>query len=477
MRSPNVPNRIGWHFTVPVLLALWASEIIAHGAIPALHTFGGTDDVSRVEVMEVYFLPKGRAPVPDWHDRLNFFAQRLQAFHQREFSGQSKLHVTVWPELFVSDMTADQIRNGDRDTVFDRTVNSVRDRLQSQVATNVFPIFLALSDINWRELDDFRRMRMVDGIPRHEGYVAQDGRHFPGAESGGARALYDPDKHCGLGLVSADGWRVPYGGSDCVVYHEGLGHTVGLPHPDPMNDSVMGTAQYVFALNETWLDERQKRQMGWGPGQNSNDLSHDLFTKFSVKYYPPSPAVGQEVSVQFTWPTGAQLDKLSVATQTTLYGPWHEMPVRVSASPPDRISLGSFSEATPVSYRVRVALRDSQSTEIWGYFQVRDPRQRTFWYDYQFDQQPKRLWSRTAEDQWSELYPDGHTTFFREIAPQEVEGLHGIVARRLPSDGFEVWIPDAGPGERLLRFRTGETNAWSALGPVHELNLVVPPAR
>ena len=53
-----------------------------------LHTYGGTDDVSRVEVLAVYFLPRGRTPVPDWRDRIEYYARRVEAFHRREFSGQ-----------------------------------------------------------------------------------------------------------------------------------------------------------------------------------------------------------------------------------------------------------------------------------------------------------------------------------------------------------------------------------------------------
>jgi hypothetical protein len=264
-----------------------------------------------------------------------------------------------------------------------------------------------MSDINWRELDDFRRLRFVDGVPQHEGYVSGEGRHFPGAESGGARALYDPGQHCGLGLVSADGWRVPYGGSDCVVYHEGLGHTLGLPHPEPINDSVMGTAQYVFAINQTWLDRDQKEKMGWQPTKSSPDRDRDLFTTFSAIMYPAAPVVGQDIILKFTWPEDAQLRKLSVAVQTDLFGPWHELPCASNSVPQAQMTLGSFEQPTPVSYRVRVELMDGQRTEIWNYFQVRDPASRMFWYDYTFDRQSKRIWSRTADGEWSEAYPSG----------------------------------------------------------------------
>jgi hypothetical protein len=185
--------------------------------------------------------------------------------------------------------------------------------------------------------------------------------------------------------------------------------------------------------------------------------------------------VGQEVSVTFNWPQGAQLARLSVAVQTDLFGPWHELPIAITSVPSGSISLGAFSEATPVSYRVRVGLRDGQNTEIRGYFQVHDPTRRLFWYDYQFDQQSKRIWSHMPNGHWCEAYPDGHMTMFREVTNATIEGISGVVARRLPPDGFEVWIPDEGPGERWLRFRAGETNGWSGLGAIHEVNLGLPP--
>jgi hypothetical protein len=99
---------------------------------------GGTDDVSRVEVLAVYFLPRGRTPVPDWRDRIEYYARRVEAFHRREFSGQSVINVKILPEPFVSEMTPDQIRGADADSVFFRTLNSIRDRMRAQVTTNAF---------------------------------------------------------------------------------------------------------------------------------------------------------------------------------------------------------------------------------------------------------------------------------------------------------------------------------------------------
>ena len=163
----------------------------------------------------------------------------------------------------ISGKTAAEVRGDDPNQTFFNTTGEARETLKWPGKREGFPILLVLSEINWRELDDFTRTRLIDGVPKFEGTLSPDGRHFPGAESGGARATYDGEKGEGVGLVSADGWRVPYSGSDCVVYHEGVGHAIGLPHPEPADDSVMCFAQYNFWINQTWVTPSQKKALGW----------------------------------------------------------------------------------------------------------------------------------------------------------------------------------------------------------------------
>ena len=137
-----------------------------------------------------------------------------------------------------------------------------------------------------------------------QGYYAS-GRHFPGAESGGARGTYLAIK------ASAGGWLAmagacPCRGARCVVYHEGCGHTVGLPHPELSNHSVMGLAQYQGWLRQAWLDKSQKRRLGWvRPEQAFDDLA-DLFSMFTALPEPKVPKPGQSVSLKLNWPAKAR---------------------------------------------------------------------------------------------------------------------------------------------------------------------------
>lgn len=360
------------------LAALFA--LVALAARPAraeegLRTFDGKHSIVNIEVTLVYFVPRDRAPLADWHDRASYYARRVEAFHRRELDGQSDLRVIVADQPFRSARTAEEVRGNDPNETYDHTVNEARVGLKwPGDRRDAYPILLVLSEINWRELDDFRRVRVVDGKEEHEGHVGAGGRHFPGAESGGARAAYWSEEGFGLGLVSADGWRVPYSGSDCVAYHEGVGHTIGLPHPEPIDDSVMGVAQYQGWINETFLNRGQKEKLGWKPAAGGEPARASLFTAFTAIPAPAAPGPGQPVGLRLRWPKGAKVKSLRCRYQTEIAGPWAEAkptPDAAAPNPPRALALPPFPNATPVSYRIDATLEDGQEVELWGYFQVK----------------------------------------------------------------------------------------------------------
>jgi hypothetical protein len=346
-----------------VLSVLFASE--------PLKTFDGRHDISRIHVTVVYFVPRDRTPLPDWQDRVRYYCRRMERFHAREFGEQSRLTASLVEKPFISAKKSDELRAGDRDFIFFTTLGEVEAALKDQLhRDDAYPILLVMSDINWGELEDFYRLRVREGQREFEGQLIE-GRHFPGAASGGARSLYMPDRGLGWGLVSADGWRVPYSGSDCVAYHEGVGHPIGLPHPEPADGSVMSLAQYRYWINQTWVHEGQKEKLGWTPPDEDSAAGADLFSRFTALPEPLQPRPGQDVALRFTWPDAARVKQCSIRLQTQLFGPWLEVP-RVSLAPsPESLPVGRFDRSTPVSYRVNAVLEDGQDVELWGYFQVR----------------------------------------------------------------------------------------------------------
>ncbi len=449
------------------LAGLLAAGTAASGSI---HTCKGTNDLSRIAVTVVYFLPRDRPPVPDWRDRIDFAMRRVAAFHEREFSGLSVLDVRMPGEPLVSELTADKVREGDATAMFERMAAEARTRAGwPGHRDGAFPVLLMFSDQNHRELDDFTRTRIEDGAAVHEGHIGPDGRHHPGAKSGGSRARMDRSSGGGIALVTADGWRVPYEGSDCVAYHEGLGHTLGLPHPEPANRSVMSTAQYHMPIHRSWIDADQKQKMGWAPPVPPPP-SNTLFGAFHASHEPATPLAGDPVRLDLSWPEGARVASIATAIQTDLFGPWHETAFRPpEGTPPAFVSLGAFSSATPVSWRVRVELADGRREELWGYFQVADPASRAFGYDYKFEPAGKRIWRTSGPDLWTELDPAGRLKVFRiTVRGAEVDGRRGTVAAELPGKHLEVFIPDRGTPAPHLLFRLAGEKDWKALGEIHD---------
>ncbi len=339
-------------------------------AAAELKTWDGRHSTVKIDVTVVYFLPKDRTLLPDWKERVDYYANRIERFHQREFTGASTLTTHVHETPFVSKSTTAELREGDANAIFFRTMRETDAALGfGRGDDEGFPILLVLSDINWKPLDDFYRVKPTPDGYEFEGQLI-NGLHHPGAESGGARATYLAREGKGWGLVSADGWRVPYRGSDCVVYHEGVGHSIGLPHPEPGNGSVMSLAQYQGWISESWLDDDQKRRLGWTPPEEELDRKHDLFSSFTALPEPRIPKPGDPVALKIAWPADAKPKSVRVRVQTDLFGPWVEVQ-RSDETSFDAVSLGIFDRPTPVSYRVDGETADGAKAELWGYFQVR----------------------------------------------------------------------------------------------------------
>lgn len=345
----------------------------ATDASAELKTWDGKHSIDKIEVLVVYFLPRDRVAVPDWKERVSYYCRRIEQFHQREFQGQSVLTTVMHPDPLRSARTTRQLRDGDANFIFFQTLREVDETLGfGRGERKAFPILLVMSDINWKPLDDFYRTKPGEGGKFvFEGNYSQ-GRHFPGAEAGGARATYLADRGVGWGLVSGDGWRVPYCGSDCVVYHEGVGHTVGLPHPEPGNNSVMSMGQYHGWISQSWVDDAQKKRLGW-----INDkavIRTDLYSRFTALPNPVIPKPNEPVTLKLTWPDQATIKQLRVRFQTDLFGPWidAEVPSLDGRQAPESVHLGRFDRGTPVAYRVDAKTQGGHDGELWGYFQVRE---------------------------------------------------------------------------------------------------------
>lgn len=346
-------------------------------------TWDGRHSIATIDATLVYFVPVDRVPLADWADRLGWFARRIERFHAREFGDASRVRVAIHPRPVVSSLPTARLREGDANRIFDRTMREVEASIGFGVSGSGrdaagFPVLIVLSDVNWRPLDDFSRQVPSGEGWRFDGSIAADGTHVPGARSGGSRAVYLGREGKGWGLVSADGWRVPMRGSDCVVYHEGVGHAIGLPHPEPLDGSVMGLGQYRGWLGESWVDDAQKRRLGWEGHGRSTDTPRDLFSGFRALPDPVQPRPGESVSLILDWPEGVGAVDGRVEIQTSLRGPWAGLPLTAAARVDRRVMIGAFDRPCSVAYRVAVETGRADpardTAEVWGFFQVRsDP--------------------------------------------------------------------------------------------------------
>ncbi|TWT57803.1 hypothetical protein KOR42_11700 [Thalassoglobus neptunius] len=361
------------------LLAFLVANTFVNVVVGEVRTWDGRHSIEKIDVFVVYFVPNDRQPLTDWKRRVDYFCRRIEQFHELEYDGQSVLKTTVEAKPFVSRLSTRQLREGDGDAIFFRTLREVDAHFDwNESDSEAFPIVLVLSEINWRPLDDFYRLRQTENGLEFEGQFIES-QHFPGATSGGARATYLSREGKGWGLVSADGWRVPYRGSDCVVYHEGVGHTIGLPHPEPGNGSVMSFGQYRGWISESWLDKDQKVRLGWEPQSDTEKKNNDnLFRQFRAIPDPLEPKPGDEVSLKLDLPFDAIVQSCIAEVQTDVHGPWLESTSsfrNASRADLSSISLGRFDRHTPVSYRVKVTLEDGRFEELWGDFQVGKPHE------------------------------------------------------------------------------------------------------
>ncbi len=345
-----------------------------------LHVYGSTDSIDIIGVQVVYYVPFDSEPLLDWRERIESHMHRVKKFHARELGNQSELNYTIYPSPFIASATKDEFPQDDVNRFYWHIINEVWHSGKLSFNANSFPIILVFSDNNFSPgyNDWIRECNGKDCIfpPPHSkcaGYVKENGEDRPGTRCGGARSVFWPEKHMGFGLVTADGWRVPIKGTDCVVYHEGIGHAIGLPHSEPLDNSVMGLAQYVDSINKTWLNEKQKKKLGYKPTTNDKK---DLFTHFEVSHSPSRPLALKPVKIQATFPRHIKIKRLKAEYQTALRSPFQSLgKATLTYSKKSKIAtwcIPPIQIGESIAYRVRLETESHGSEEIWNYYKIRE---------------------------------------------------------------------------------------------------------
>jgi len=345
-----------------------------------MHVYGATDSIETLDIQVVYYVAQDVEPLADWHDRISYHLERVKKFHEREFCGQSEFDYSIYPSPFIASATRCGFPQDDVNRFYWHVINEVWHSGKIQFTGQGFPILLVLSDVNFSPgYDDWTRT--CDGKtcifpPPHSkcsGHVNENGEDRPGSRCGGARSVFWPEKHIGLGLVTADGWRVPIKGTDCVVYHEGIGHAIGLPHPEPINNSVMGLAQYVDSINLAWVDDDQKTKLGWKPVEVDHS---SLFSTFQVSHSPTRPSAREHVRIKAVFPSRYTAQSIVAEYQTGLREPFRSLG-KPEITKTEEIStavweLPLIPLGESVGYRVCIRTQSGETEEIWHYLKIRN---------------------------------------------------------------------------------------------------------
>ena len=345
-----------------------------------MHVYGGTQSIQNIDAQVFYYVPADVEPLPDWWRRVAYHLDRAREFHEREFTGQSELNFTLHAAPFVASVTQAGMPQDDVNAFYWKIMNDVWHSDAVRFRENAMPIILVFSDVNFSpSYDDWTRECSGEGClfpePHTEcrGHVIANGEDRPGTRCGGARALYWPEKRIGLGLVTADGWRVPIRGTDCVAYHEGIGHAIALPHPEPIDNSVMGLAQYVGGIHDTRLRDDQRLALGW---QETNLEEDGLFSTFDVSHSPSKPSAMDTVRIQASWPNETEEAVVRAEAQWGLREPFRQLSAPETVSGPTRTTASWDIQPLPdgksLAYRVRIITEIGDSEEIWGYYKVRE---------------------------------------------------------------------------------------------------------
>lgn len=367
----------------PFILSLLAVCLFASFAYcskeSGIHVFGATDSIRKIDVEVVYYVPSDSVPLDDWSERLEYHLRRAQKFHARELSGQSEFFYSIYPKPFIASATRYGFPQDDVNSFYWHTINEVWHSGTIQFKPDHFPILLVLSDTNFSPAyDDWSRVcREGDCFlePPHTqcaGYVDSHGEDRPGTRCGGARSVFWPEMHIGLGLVTADGWRVPIKGTGCVVYHEGIGHAIGLPHPEPIDDSVMGLAQYVDSINKTWINDSQKLNLGW----NKTEINkNDLFSEFEINHSPTNPSATDTIYIKANYPNQFKAESIVAEYQIGIREPYKSLGSPEIKEEKNRTTvtwkLNPINLNQSVSYRVRIKTKTGECETLWNYLKVR----------------------------------------------------------------------------------------------------------
>jgi hypothetical protein len=187
-----------------------------------------------VNIEVVYFIPKNMQDRvwPDWKTEAEKALQQMQAFHQLQFNGASKITYNIKPDPIIGEQDNYYYDGSDTHGGNLHAWGSVKGELERRLGASTGSDSHAIN------------ARLV----LYEGVGAMGGKDFILVSSGYLRSKY----------------MAPVASS--VIYHE-LGHVLGLEDKydsstgTPFGEDIMGSGR-EHPIEETYISNEEKRELG-----------------------------------------------------------------------------------------------------------------------------------------------------------------------------------------------------------------------
>lgn len=215
--------------------------------------------LANVAIRAFYVVPKDRAPYATWNSRVTDLAQQAASFHEREFGGASHAMVAVYPNVVVSTKTTQELRQVSFQRDFCEQVSKI-----VPPNRNTFTSYAVFADFGeYDNVNGFCEANQKNIAPTCSARAGSPTI----AQCFGSASDYLSDfygsGYMGCGVITEDGWKNDIPGVSSVVYHEGVGHTMAMPHLKPPSQTgVMGLAySRCLDLNATYVEPEIKAKM------------------------------------------------------------------------------------------------------------------------------------------------------------------------------------------------------------------------
>lgn len=233
---------------------LW--QLGANRNQPSAHIYGHPDtSIKNVRVVTYYAVPSDRVPLTEqvWQPRLTQYMTRITNFHNQQFSNFSTASYKLAPTAIRLDKTSKELRDSDYFNYICKQA-AARDKRPAEA----FSTYLIFAD--WGMKDNTRDNCAIP-------YCTEGTDRLTYQQCGGDGGAYieNPtrNKTYGCGIVSESTWKGSKPGVTSVMYHEGLGHPLNMPHSaPPATDGVMGLAGwYCRDVENAILEPEIRRSM------------------------------------------------------------------------------------------------------------------------------------------------------------------------------------------------------------------------